>query len=69
MRRLDMSDRTAGDSFISWLGALHTGSFGGLLVKLLWAVVGLALPLLVVTGATVWWGRVGKRLNGLSSPW
>lgn len=58
---LEMRDngaRTAGDSIMAWLGPLHVGSFGGLPVKILWAVAALALPLLFITGFIMWWNRV-----------
>jgi hypothetical protein len=44
---------------IHWtLHALHVGNFAGLPVKVLWAVLGLAPPLLFVTGVIMWWHRV-----------
>ena len=53
----DQSSRSAGDHFMRWLGVLHVGSFGGTPVRLLWAVTGLALPVLAVTGVVMWWTR------------
>lgn len=50
--------RTAGDVIVAWIGPLHFGSFGGTGVKILWCVVGLAPPLLFVTGFIMWWTRV-----------
>ena len=49
--------RTAGDTLMSIIGPVHRGSFGGLPVKILWAVMGLAGPLLVVTGVIIWRNR------------
>ncbi|HEY3516127.1 MAG TPA: PepSY-associated TM helix domain-containing protein, partial [Gammaproteobacteria bacterium] len=52
---------SVGDFVMSWVGVAHTGSFGGWPVKILWAVLGLAPPLLFVTGALMWWTRVVRR--------
>lgn len=57
------SSKTAGDILMRWMGPLHTGHFGGLKIAVLWAVLGLSLPLLFVTGFLMWWNRViAKRL-------
>jgi uncharacterized iron-regulated membrane protein len=50
--------RTAGDQVISWMGPLHTGHFGGAVVKTIWALAGLAMPGLFITGFLMWWNRV-----------
>jgi uncharacterized iron-regulated membrane protein len=52
------SARTSGDHLVNWLGPLHTGHFGGLAVKTIWAVAGLAMPALFITGFLMWWNRV-----------
>lgn len=57
----DHGQRSAGDTVMAWIGPLHVGSFGGLTVKVLWAILGLALPLLFVTGTIMWWNRVMSR--------
>lgn len=49
---------SAGDAMASWLGPLHTGHFGGPLVKALWAVAGLAPAVLFFSGFLMWWHRV-----------
>ena len=49
---------TAGDFLMVWLFPLHAGWFGGLAVKILWAVLGLAFPVMFITGAVMWWNRV-----------
>ena len=54
----DYRQRRAGDHVVSWMGPLHTGHFGGLGLKLLWAVAGLAMPALLVTGFLMWCNRV-----------
>jgi uncharacterized iron-regulated membrane protein len=53
--------RASGDRVIEWLGPLHTGNFGGTIVKSLYVVVGLAPALLFVTGFVIWWQRVIAR--------
>ncbi|WP_415908744.1 PepSY-associated TM helix domain-containing protein [Oleiharenicola sp. Vm1] len=39
---------------------LHFGEFGGLPVKILWALAGLAPGMLAVTGFAIWWTRRRK---------
>jgi uncharacterized iron-regulated membrane protein len=46
---------------MAWVGAAHTGNFGGLPMKILWALLGLTPPLLFVTGALMWWNRVVRK--------
>lgn len=53
--------RTSGDVVIQWIGPLHTGNFGGTLVKSLYVVIGLTPALLFVTGFVIWWQRVIAR--------
>jgi uncharacterized iron-regulated membrane protein len=53
--------RTAGDVVMAWMAPLHVGSFGGTPIRALWLVLGLAPPLLFVTGFVMWWTRVVKR--------
>ncbi len=60
----DHGVRSAGDTVMAWIGPLHMGSFGGMPVKILWALGGLALPLLFVTGTRMWW----KRRARIASP-
>jgi uncharacterized iron-regulated membrane protein len=50
--------RTAGDVVMAWLAPLHVGNFRGLGVRLAWATLGLAPPLLFVSGFVMWWTRV-----------
>jgi uncharacterized iron-regulated membrane protein len=52
----DVPIRT-GDTVLEWFARLHIGRFAGLGVKVVWAVVGLAPPLLFVTGMVMWWNR------------
>jgi len=43
---------------IGILRAAHVGNFGGWPVKILWLVLGLAPPVLFITGFIMWWQRV-----------
>ncbi len=52
------SARTAGDVILAWVAPLHVGNFAGNGVRVVWLVLGLAPPLLFVTGFTMWWTRV-----------
>jgi len=61
--------KTIGD-WIIWLqGPLHFGTQWGLIVKVIWFVLGLALPLLGITGLLMYWNRYlskkWKRLTAL----
>jgi uncharacterized iron-regulated membrane protein len=47
---------------IGILRGVHVGNFGGWPVKMLWLVLGLAPPVLFITGFIMWWHRV-------LSPW
>jgi uncharacterized iron-regulated membrane protein len=40
---------------------IHAGTFGGLTVKMLWAIFALALPALFVTGVLMWLPPSGGR--------
>jgi uncharacterized iron-regulated membrane protein len=50
--------RTAGDIVMAWLSPFHVGSFGGAIVRVAWLILGMAPPLLFVTGCVMWWVRV-----------
>jgi len=54
-------NQSLGDWFI-WLQVpLHFGTYWGLGIKMLWAVLGLVVPLLTVTGAVMYWNRALRR--------
>jgi uncharacterized iron-regulated membrane protein len=62
-------NRSAGDVVMSWIGPLHFGTFGGVPVKVLWVLLGLAPPLLTVTGMLMYWNRsLSKKWRALKSP-
>ena len=50
--------RSAGDIVIDWVAPLHVGNFAGLGVRIAWLMLGLAPPLMFVTGFIMWWTRV-----------
>ena len=47
-----------GDTILYWIAYLHFGRFAGWPTKLLWALLGLAPPIMFVTGVLMWWKRV-----------
>ncbi len=49
------------DEAMAWLARLHFGRFAGLGGKIVWAAAGLVPPLLLGTGAVMWWNRVVRR--------
>ncbi len=54
-------NESVGD-FIVWSQIpLHFGTYWGLGVKILWAIFGLAIPVLTVTGALMYWNRWLRR--------
>jgi uncharacterized iron-regulated membrane protein len=55
-------NQSAGDWFIWSEIPLHFGTYWGLPVKITWALLGLAIPLLTVTGAILYWNRVLSKL-------
>jgi uncharacterized iron-regulated membrane protein len=50
----DNGQRTAVETVRSWVLPIHAGMFGGLTVKVLWAIFAVALPALFVTGVLIW---------------
>jgi uncharacterized iron-regulated membrane protein len=47
-----------GEAFLLDVIGLHFGRFGGLEVRITWAILGLAPAVLFITGFIVWWRRV-----------
>jgi uncharacterized iron-regulated membrane protein len=62
-------NKSLGDWFI-WLQApMHFGIYWGLGVKIIWAVLGMAIPTLAVTGLLMYWNRtLRKKWKRLRSP-
>jgi uncharacterized iron-regulated membrane protein len=54
-------NQSLGDWIIWSEVPLHFGTYWGLTVKVIWAIVGLAIPLLTVTGLLMYWNRVLRR--------
>jgi uncharacterized iron-regulated membrane protein len=54
-------------SLVSLSYSLHSAAFGGWPIRFLWVLLGLAGPLLVVTGVTLWSIRVRRSLDGSRS--
>ena len=54
-------NQSAGDWIIWSQVPLHFGTYWGLSVKIIWAVAGLAIPLLAITGLLMYWNRVLRR--------
>ena len=46
-----------GDTVLYWLARLHFGRFGGLASRVAWIVLGLAPPVLFLSGALMYWNR------------
>ncbi|WP_031496705.1 PepSY-associated TM helix domain-containing protein [Bryobacter aggregatus] len=61
---------TAGDWILWSIYPLHFGTQWGLTVKILWALLGLSLPALVITGALMYWNRyLGKQWAQMQRAW
>ena len=48
---------TLGSKFVYWLGPLHFGLYWGTGIEILWAALGLSLPVLTITGTLMYWNR------------
>ena len=62
------SNRTTAADWILWaIYPLHFGTTWGLAVKVVWAILGLSLPTLALTGLLMYWNRfLGKRWRHFS---
>lgn len=58
LARWDMAHRSFADIVRAWIAPLHRGSFGGIAVKAVWTLIGLAPAALFVLGVILWWTRV-----------
>jgi uncharacterized iron-regulated membrane protein len=59
---------TLGAKFVFWLSPLHFGYDWGLAIKVLWAALGLSLPLLAITGVIMYWNRsLSKKWKSLGA--
>ena len=55
---METFEERLGDQILYWLASLHFGRFGGMPTKIIWTVIGLAPPVMFVTGVVMWWNRV-----------
>lgn len=60
-------DRPIGARFVAAMAPLHYAQFGGITVKIAWALFGLAPLLLFITGLFAWW-RPAKIKSGQPAP-
>ncbi|MGD1091866.1 MAG: PepSY-associated TM helix domain-containing protein [Bryobacteraceae bacterium] len=62
-------NQSLGDWIIWSQIPLHFGTYWGLGVKIIWAILGLSIPLLTVTGALMYWNRyLRKKWKHLRAP-
>jgi uncharacterized iron-regulated membrane protein len=54
-------NESLGDWFIWSQIPLHYGTYWGLAIKILWAAMGLTMPLLAVSGLLMYWNRYLRR--------
>lgn len=60
--------QTMGDWFVWLQRPLHYGTWWGTTVKIIWFIIGFALPLLGITGLLMYWNRyLGKKWKKLKS--
>ena len=55
-----VSDRSALEFVTESMRPLHTGDFGGLAIKLIWAFFGLVLSMMVLSGLLIWTKRTAQ---------
>ncbi|WP_342624956.1 PepSY domain-containing protein [Pseudomonas alkylphenolica] len=55
-----VSDRSALEFVTESMRPLHTGDFGGLTIKLIWAFFGLVLSMMVLSGLLIWTKRTAQ---------
>jgi len=61
-----LSDRSALEFVTESMRPLHTGDFGGIWIKLIWAFFGLVLSMMVLSGLLIWTKRTAlATLNAL----
>jgi uncharacterized iron-regulated membrane protein len=60
-------DRPIGARFLAAMSPLHYAQFGGITVKIAWALLGLTPILLFITGLLAWW-RPAKSKTSETSP-
>jgi hypothetical protein len=58
------SEAAIGHRLIHTASPIHFGRFGGLATKIIWTVAGAFISLGILSGATIWWMRVGRGKGG-----
>ncbi len=61
LSNISSANWTAGERLSISIYSVHFGDFGGMPVKIAWAVLGLVPVLLTITGYLMWWNRVLKK--------
>lgn len=61
LARWEMRQRTVADTIRAWVVPLHRGNFGGVGVKVLWTIAGLAPGVLFLLGFVIWRQRLARR--------
>ena len=61
-----VTGRTLGDVVLAWVVPLHIGNFSGNGIRVVWFVLGLAPPVLFVTGVIMWWTRGARAQRRVS---
>jgi len=56
-----LADKPLGERFEATFFPLHVGNYGGLVVKILYVMIGLTPGVLAITGFLLWWRRMQKR--------
>lgn len=56
-----LADKGFGERLEATFFPLHVGNYGGLVVKILYVIIGLTPGTLAVTGFLLWWRRIRKR--------
>jgi uncharacterized iron-regulated membrane protein len=62
----DFANAPLATRLVDSLAPLHTGEFGNGAIRALWAVAGLALPLLFLTGFLLWWNKSVVRRRAIA---
>jgi uncharacterized iron-regulated membrane protein len=62
-----IADRPVGARFLAAMAPIHYGEFGGIPIKVAWALLGLTPILLFVTGLIAWWRPAKQKPGQLSS--
>lgn len=56
-----LAEKPLGERIEATFFPLHIGNFGGIIVKIIYVLIGLTPGLLAITGFLLWWRRRGKK--------